>query len=200
MCVSYERAPFLLLPRANSMLSRPLLLLAPILCVSYERARPLLLNLQPTSHVHQTISRPHLPEHTSRPSPRATPADHLQQTIISLLTFAVPFFGQGKRYRASCVAWVSLSLYLSFSLSLFLSYVCVCVSLFISFSKPSPLHSLGAHVICVCCLKQKCRWMEHARLGTMPMIVLVDTLQRASMWISASTFADTITLLDVNRS
>jgi hypothetical protein len=42
--------------------------------------------------------------------------------------------------------------------------------------------------------------MEYARLGTMPMIVLVDTLQRGSMWISASTFADTITLLDVNRS
>jgi hypothetical protein len=42
--------------------------------------------------------------------------------------------------------------------------------------------------------------MEYARLGTMLMIVLVDTLQRGSMWISASIFADTITLLAVKRS
>ena len=145
MCVSYERAPFLLLPRANSMLSRPLLLLAPILCVSYERARPLLLNLQPTSHVHQTISRPHLPEHTSRPSPRATPADHLQQTIISLLTFAVPFFRQGKRYRASCSCCLGLSLCVCVCFSLSLLCVCVYVCVFLSFSLSQnlPLYTLS---------------------------------------------------------
>ena len=137
------------------------------------RAPSLLLNLQP----HVTCS-----------------SDHLSSYL------RCPFFQA--RSRVVLLESLSLSLFLSFSLSLFLSFslslLCVCFSLSL-FLKTFPF-TLSRCSCNMCCLKQKCRWMEYARLGTMPMIVLVDTLQRGSMWISASTFADTITLLDVKRS
>jgi hypothetical protein len=45
-----------------------------------------------------------------------------------------------------------------------------------------------------------CRMMRNARPGTWLKDVLVRALQKHTMWISASTFVDTITLLVLNRS
>jgi hypothetical protein len=130
--------------------SRQLCVIAPFVTSSrqfYVLSRPLLLNLQPTSHVHQTISRPHLPEHTSRPSP----ADHHLSSYLRC-----PFFQARSRVvllGSLSLMCLSLSLFLSFSLmcvcvcfslSHFLSFslMCVCVFLSFSLSKNLPLYTL----------------------------------------------------------